>query len=75
MVRNSSSPPVVGGSRNPFVLAEIAEGKSIDWESMHPHEVKNMLAATLHLPYEKLFSPDHESPLFRKKIELRRRRK
>jgi hypothetical protein len=73
LVSDSRFLPVVGGSRNPFALAELAFGKKIDWDSMSPLETRNTLAKALNTPYERLFSPLHDSPLYRKNLRLGRR--
>jgi hypothetical protein len=75
MVPNLTTPRVVGGSRNPYVLAELASGKTIDWASMSPLEVRHTLEKTFKMPYEKLFSPQYESPLFHNRRNPRRRQK
>lgn len=73
MVLNRTTPRVVGGSRNPYVLAELASRKPIDWASMSPFEVRHTLEKTFKMPYEKLFSPQYESPLFHNRQNPRRR--
>jgi hypothetical protein len=42
---------------------------------MSLREVRNTLASTLQMPYEKLFSPKNDSPLYRKNPFSRRGRK
>jgi hypothetical protein len=66
---------VVGGSRNPFALAELMSGKKIDWSSMSPHMMRQTLEKTLNTPYEKLFSPKNNSPLYEKTPKVGRREK
>jgi hypothetical protein len=70
---SSSNPDIIGGARNPYVLAELAEGKKIEWEAMTPLQIRQKLEQTLKMPYEKLFSPENDSPLYREKITLGRR--
>jgi len=54
----------VGGARNPYALAEYLLGTSIDWNAKSPTEVRHIMENTFSRPYEKLFSPEHESPLY-----------
>jgi len=63
----------VGGARNPYALAEYLLGTSIDWEVKSPTEVRQILENAFSRPYEKLFSPEHESPLY-EPLERRERR-
>ena len=72
LVSADRSSRVIGGSRNPFVLAELKTGKKIDWDAMRPHEVRQKLSEALNTPYEKLFSPQHNSPLYRKTLRFNR---
>jgi hypothetical protein len=75
LVSVNESSRVIGGSRNPFALAELATGKKIDWDSMSPLEMRQTMEKALNTPYEKLFSPEHKSPLYRKTLKISRRRK
>jgi hypothetical protein len=54
----------VGGTRNPYALAEYLLGTSIDWNDKSPTEVRQIMEKAFSRPYEKLFSPEHESPLY-----------
>jgi len=54
----------VGGARNPYALAEYLLGTSIDWNAKSSTEVRQIMEKAFKRPYEKLFSPEHESPLY-----------
>jgi hypothetical protein len=54
-------------------LAELIDGKNIDWEGMTSLQIRQKLEQTFRKPYEKLFSPHHNSPLYRKTLRIRRR--
>ena len=54
----------IGGARNPYALAEYLLGTSIDWNAQSPTEVRQIMENAFSRPYEKLFSPEHESPLY-----------
>ena len=54
----------VGGARNPYALAEYLLGTSIDWDAKSPTEVRQIMENAFCSRYEKLFSPEHESPLY-----------
>ena len=75
MVRIARSVRNVGGVRNPYALAELVSGKKIDWAAMSSLEVRQTLEKTLGTPYEKLFSPEHDSPLYSDLIKVRRSEK
>jgi hypothetical protein len=63
----------VGGTRNPFTLAELIEGKKIDWDCMTPLQMRQKFQQVFRKPYEKLFSPQYDSPLYKRKFSVRRR--
>lgn len=64
MVQPEKSVRDVGGARNPYAMAELVSGKKIDWESMSSLEMRQKLANALSVPYERLFSPQNDSPLY-----------
>jgi hypothetical protein len=49
------------GVINPYALAELVRGRSIDWEE---EEAPTVLEETLGRPYEELFDPKYRSPLY-----------
>jgi hypothetical protein len=49
------------GVINPYALAEAELGTSVDWEAVDSREV---LQETLDTPYERLFDPKFDSPLY-----------
>jgi hypothetical protein len=63
----------VGGARNPYALAEYLLGTGIDWNTKSPTEVRQIMEKAFSRPYEKLFSPEHESPLYEPLSGLQRR--
>lgn len=50
------------GVINPFALAEVTLKRKIDWKRVS--DPKNLLEQTLGMPYEKLFDPKFDSPLY-----------
>lgn len=72
MVRVARSVRNVGGARNPYALAELVSGKKIDWAAMSSLEVRQTLEKALGTPYENLFSPEHDSPLYSDTGKVRR---
>lgn len=65
MVQPEKTVRDVGGARNPFALAELISGEKITWESMSSLEMRQKLTDTLSVPYESLFTPQNDSPLYR----------
>jgi hypothetical protein len=63
--------PLVIGARNPFAIAEHKKGEKIEWHKMEPEQKRRKLADALDMPYEKLFDPKNESPLFVKTGDMR----
>lgn len=52
----------LSGVVNPYALAEVVAGRTIDWtQEAEPRRLLEDLLAT---PYDKLFDPVHESPLY-----------
>ncbi len=49
------------GVINPFALAEVMLKKKVNWKRV---DAPKLLEKTLGMPYEKLFDPKHESPLY-----------
>ena len=72
MVRVDRSVRCIGGARNPYALAELLSGKKIDWAAMSPLEVRQTFEKTFRTPYEKLFSPEYNSPLYADIRKIRR---
>lgn len=64
MVRPVKTIRNVGGARNPYTMAELISGKKFDWESMSSREMRQKLASIFNVPYERLFSPQENSPLY-----------
>jgi hypothetical protein len=62
----------VGGARNPYALAELISGQKIDWETMSSSEKRQKLEKIFNSPYEKLFSPQHDSPLYSDRLKIKR---
>jgi len=50
------------GVINPFALAEVKNGKTINWKGAG--DPRLVLERILGMPYEKLFDPKHKSPLY-----------
>lgn len=50
------------GAINPYTLAELVAGRTIDWKQVG--EPRRLLEDLLATPYEQLFDPVHESPLY-----------
>jgi len=55
-------------------MAELVSGKKIDWTAMSSLEVRQTLEKILKTPYEKLFSPEHDSPLYANTSTARRKK-
>lgn len=49
------------GVINPFALAEVLLNRPVEWENV---DVQKTLSETFDMPYEKLFDPIYESPLY-----------
>jgi hypothetical protein len=52
------------GAINPYALVSSRKGVAIDWKNMSPVERKKLIEDELKLPFEKLFDPSNNSPLF-----------
>ena len=50
------------GVSNPYALAELVSGRTIDWAAVPDR--RRVLEETLRTPYEQLFDPVHGSPLY-----------
>jgi hypothetical protein len=50
------------GAANPYAIAELKMGKSINWKRVA--SPRALLEKTLGMPYEKLFDPKHNSPVY-----------
>jgi hypothetical protein len=49
-------------ARNPYALAEIVLGHPIDWTKVDDRPA--LLEKVLHTPYEQLFDPKYDSPVY-----------
>jgi hypothetical protein len=58
---NNDKTPENVGVINPYALAEVVLKQSVDWEQVDTHEV---LKEAFAKPYEELFDPKYESPLY-----------
>jgi len=52
------------GVRNPFAVAEIKLGKSIDWKQSSPEKIRKLLAKAHNAPYNDIFSASNTHPGF-----------
>lgn len=67
-----NEPPLSVGVRNPFVYAEHKSGKKIYWDKMNPGQKRQQLADAFDgKPYNQLFDPRNDSPLFVKTGDMR----
>lgn len=71
MTRDTAETPLRIGARNPFVYAEHKLGKKINWHKMSPGHKREKLEEAFGMPYNQLFDPKNESPLFVKTGDLR----
>ncbi len=55
------------GVKNPFVVAELKQGKRINWSKKTPEEIARVLENAFGRPYDQLFDPKYGSPLFPQK--------
>ena len=60
MAKQMEAPRNVGVI-NPFALAEVVDQTTIDWKEV---DVQDVLAETFGMPYEQLFDPKFDSPLY-----------
>lgn len=49
------------GVSNPYALAEVILKRKVNWGRV---DAQKLMEKTLGMPYEKLFDPKHESPLY-----------
>lgn len=61
MARKIEDAPRNVGVINPYALAEAITGRKIDWDHVDP---ARMLPEALGMPYERLFDPRFDSPLY-----------
>ncbi|HEV8284483.1 MAG TPA: C2 family cysteine protease [Chitinophagaceae bacterium] len=61
-VTQEQAKPETIGVINPYALVESMIGKKINWKAVHNQQ--KLLEDTLGMPYEKLFDPKHNSPLY-----------
>jgi hypothetical protein len=54
----------IDGPRNPYAIAELKRGEIIDWENTSSGKRKQILEDTFARKYERLFSPEFDSPLY-----------
>ncbi|MBN1194618.1 MAG: hypothetical protein JXA08_04640 [Methanomicrobiaceae archaeon] len=52
------------GVRNPFALAELKENRRIEWKELEAGERRERLELDCECSYDKLFSPQSDSPVF-----------
>jgi hypothetical protein len=52
------------GARNPFALAEMKENHRIEWKELDPGERRRLLEQACGCSYDRLFSPQPQSPVF-----------
>jgi hypothetical protein len=58
------------GARNPYALAELIQGKKIDWKKKSYDRSVSILENAFGMAAEKLYNPKYNSPLFNKKFNL-----
>ena len=63
------------GARNPYAMVEQKLGVKIDWARTPLENRKKIIKKILKIPYEKLFSPDYDSPVYHLSHKTRRRHK
>ena len=56
------STPTTAGVINPYALTEVKLGRKIDWPNVADR--KRFIQTVLDCPYERLFDPKHDSPLY-----------
>jgi hypothetical protein len=52
------------GVRNPFAVAEIKLGKTIDWQKTSPGEKRKIIERAFGASYNEIFNPSHSNPAF-----------
>lgn len=60
--RRSTFSDDLTGVSNPYALAELVSGRTIDWDAVPDR--RRALEEALETPYEQLFDPVHGSPLY-----------
>ena len=58
---NADKKPETIGVSNPYALAELILNKKVNWKRV---DSQKLLETTLGMPYEKLFDPKFDSPLY-----------
>ncbi|MDD1719605.1 MAG: C2 family cysteine protease [Methanoregulaceae archaeon] len=53
------------GARSPYALAEAVKKRYIPWDKKSKKEARTLLKQTLGMPFDELFDPSLDSPLFR----------
>jgi hypothetical protein len=71
MTKAGVETPLRIGARNPFAYAEYKLRKKIDWEALRPAQKREKLEEAFGMPYDQLFDPRTESPLFVKTGDMR----
>ena len=56
------------GARNPYALAELVQGKKINWSTQSSNRAISKLENAFDMPAERLFNPKYNSPVFRRNI-------
>jgi hypothetical protein len=59
------------GARNPFVFAEHKLNEKIMWKKMNSGQKRKKLEEAFGMPYDQLFDPNNDSPLFVKTGDMR----
>jgi hypothetical protein len=54
----------VTGAISPYALVSSRKGTNIDWKSLDPAERKKIIEEEFNLPFDQLFDPKNNSPLF-----------
>ncbi|MDD1719013.1 MAG: C2 family cysteine protease [Methanoregulaceae archaeon] len=53
------------GARSPYAIVEAIEKKAIPWKKKSKKETRSLLKQVLGMPYDELFDPSLDSPLYR----------
>jgi hypothetical protein len=68
---NQMSGPGEAGVISPYALVEVKLGRKVDWPNVADR--KRFIEAVLGFSYHKLFDPQHGSPLYRERFDVKRR--
>ena len=69
--QDTAETPVRIGARNPFVYAEHKLDEKINWRKMNSGNKRKKLEKAFGMPYDQLFDPKNDSPLFVKTGDMR----